>query len=392
MHLRRLRLTGFRNHIETDLSVEPGTVVITGGNGHGKSTLLEAMNMLSVGKSSRTNNYAELANHGVADQGGRTLASGLFVEGDATSTVQFEMTFTKPFVGNDQRDARVTREWKIDGTRQRTIDIVGRANVVLFEVSDLELVLGGAARRRRYLDILISQYDTEYKRSLLRLRHIRRSRNALLQSARAGADIDEDIEFWDQRFLDETVKIVLTRRDVLNQLDQRAQPVHNALSTGQMLELKYLPSLGTKSRGLDLNDINTEKLTEIMEQSLEEVRQKEIAVGRMVIGPHLDDFEVRLNGQRARHYASRGQARTVALALRLSEAELVNALARRTPVMLFDDVMSEMDANRRSLILERISDFDQTFMTSARNEDLGEISGGSAQKVHIQNGTVTTLN
>lgn len=391
MHLRRLRLSGFRNHIETDLPLEPGTVAITGGNGHGKSTLLEAISMLSVGKSSRTNYYAELANHQIANEGGRTLASGVFVEGNTTSTVQFEMTFPQPFGGSDQRNARATREWKIDGTKQRTIDIVGRANVVLFEVSDLELVLGGSARRRRYLDILISQYDAEYKRSLLRLRHVRMSRNALLQAARSGSNIDEEIEFWDERFRDETVKIVLTRRDVLHQLNQRAQPIHDALSKGQPLQLRYIPSLGAKSRGLDLGNIDTEMLAEIIQQALEEVRQKEVGSGRMVIGPHLDDFDVRLNGQRARHYASRGQARTVALALRLSEADLVNALAKRTPVMLFDDVMSEMDANRRSLILDRISDFDQTFMTAAQPEDLGSIPSSNPQRVHIQNGKVTTL-
>ena len=392
MHLRRLRLSGFRNHIETDLTLDPGTVAISGGNGHGKSTLLEAISMLSVGKSSRTNYYAELANHQIANEGGRTLASGVFVEGTATSTVQFEMTFPQPFSGSDQRNARATREWKIDGTKQRTIDIVGRANVVLFEVSDLELVLGGSARRRRYLDILISQYDAEYKRSLLRLRHVRMSRNALLQAARSGANIDEEIEFWDERFRDETVKIVLTRRDVLDQLNQRAQPIHNALSKGQPLQLRYIPSLGATSRGLDLGSIDTEKLAEVIQQALEEVRQKEVGAGRMVIGPHLDDFDVRLNGQRARHYASRGQARTVALALRLSEADMVSALAQRTPVMLFDDVMSEMDANRRLLILERISDFDQTFMTAAQPEDLGAIPASNLQRFHIQNGKVTTLN
>ena len=392
MHLRRLRLAGFRNHIDTDLTLERGTVAITGGNGHGKSTLLEAINMLSVGKSSRTNYYTELANHQIANEGGRTLASGVFVEGNTTSTVQFEMTFPQPFGGSDQRNARATRDWRIDGTRQRTIDIVGRANVVLFEVSDLELVLGGSARRRRYLDILISQYDAEYKRSLLRFRHVRRSRNALLQAARSGANIDEEIEFWDERFRDETVKVVLTRRDVIDQLNQRAQPIHDALSSGQPLEMRYVPSLGAKSRGMDLSGIDSGKLAEVLQQALVEVRQKEVAAGRMVIGPHLDDFDIRLNRQRARYYASRGQARTVALALRLSEADMVNALARRTPVMLFDDVMSEMDTNRRSLILERISDFDQTFMTAAEPEDLGAIPARNPQRVHIQNGKVTPLN
>ena len=388
MHLRRLQLRGFRNHIDTDLTLERGTVAITGGNGHGKSTLLEAIHMLSVGKSSRTSNYTELANHRVVKEGGRSQVAGVFAEGGITSRVQFDLEFSQPFGGSETRNAPATREWRIDGTPQRAIDVVGRANVVLFEVSDLDLVLGGASNRRRYLDILISQYDSEYKRSLLRIAHVRRSRNALLQAARAGANINDDIKFWNERFRDESVKIILTRRDVLQQLARHAKPIHEVLSSGQRLEFRYFPSLGQKSRGLNFADMDSVSLSEILERSLVEVRQREVGTGRMVIGPHLDDFEIRLGDQRARNYASRGQARTVALAMRLSEAEMVKEHAGRTPVMLFDDVMSEMDADRRSLILERTSDFDQTLMTATDEGALGAVPGGYEQRVQVHEGMV----
>ena len=391
MYLRRLRLLGFRNHVDTELPLEPGTVAITGGNGHGKSTLLEAAHMLSVGKSSRTSNYTELANHQVATKGGRTHALGIFVQGDATSRIQFDMQFDQPFGGNDIRNASSKREWKVDAVPQKPIDVVGHANVVLFEVADLNLVLGSAAGRRRYLNILISQYDAEYKRALLRLDHVRRSRVALLHGARAGADINDDIVFWDERFRDESVKITLTRRDVINQLAQLARPIHNVLSGGESMEIRYTPALGPKSREADMDNVDAPGMSELIEQSLAEVRQREVAVGRMLIGPHLDDFEIRLGGQRARNYASRGQARTIALALRLSEADMVKQHAGRTPIVLFDDVMSEMDSNRRALILERTSDFDQTLMTATDEESLGGTSNDYAQRVHIRDGVATTV-
>ena len=391
MYLRRLHLLGFRNHIDTDLTLEPGTVAITGGNGHGKSTLLEAAHMLSVGKSSRTNNYAELANHAIPANGGRTHALGVFVEGNATSRIQFDMQFDQPFGGADQRNANSKREWLIDAVRQKPIDVVGRANVILFEVADLNLVLGSAAGRRRYLNILISQYDAEYKRALLRLDHVRRSRVALLHGARAGADITEDIVFWDERFRDESTKITLTRCEVLNQLAQLARPIHHALSGGETMEIRYTPALGPKSRETDMADIDAPRLSELIEQSLAEVRQREVAVGRMVIGPHLDDFEISLGNYRARNYASRGQARTVALALRLAEADMVTKHAKRNPIVLFDDVMSEMDANRRALILERTSNYDQTLMTATDEQSLGGTSSDYSQRVHISDGVATTI-
>ena len=388
MLLRRLRLVGFRNHRETEVVLGSGTVAITGGNGHGKSSLLEAAYMLSVGKSSRTNSYSELANHDIAANGGQSGILGVFSEGDETLRVQFEMEFAQPFAGSDQRNAVAKREWRIDATPHKVIDVVGRVNVVLFEVADLDLVLGNASKRRRYLDILISQYDTEYKRALLRIGHVRRSRVALLQGARAGANIDEDIRFWDERFRDESVKIVLTRRDVLGQLRQQAQPIHDAMSGGESLELRYTPALGPRSRPLNIDEIEAEEFAAVVEQALGAVRQREVAAGRMLIGPHLDDFEIRLNGQRARSYASRGQARTVALALRLSEADLVKRHAGRTPVVLFDDVMSEMDPRRRDLILERTSDFDQTLMTATDAASLGRQGNRFGQHIRLNNGAV----
>ena len=390
MYLRRLRLSGFRNHVDTDLPLEPGTVAITGGNGQGKSSLLEAAHMLSVGKSSRTSNYSELANHQVATEGGRAHILGVFVEGEATSRIQFDMQFDQPFGGNDIRNASSKREWRIDAVSQKPIDVVGRANVVLFEVADLDLVLGGAAIRRRYLNILISQYDAEYKRALLRLDHVRRSRVALLHGARAGADIGDDIVFWDERFRDESVKITLTRRDVVDQLAQLARPIHSALSGGESMEIRYTPALGPKSREADMANIDAAGLSELIEQSLAEVHQREVGVGRMLIGPHLDDFEIRLGDYRARNFASRGQARTVALALRLAEADMVQQHTQRTPIVLFDDVMSEMDTNRRALILERTSDFDQTLMTATDEASLGGNPNDYAQRVHVHDGTATT--
>ena len=226
IHLTRLKLSGFRNHVDTDINLSPGLVVFTGANGHGKSGLLEAIHMLSVGKSLRASNDREIVNHSIARDGGHVQALGVFNNGPESIRAQFDLRIDPSSTENFNRLNSKSKEWRINGIKVQPVEFVGRANVVIFEAGDLDLALGAASVRRRYLDILIGQFDTEYVQTLVRLNRVRASRNALLRGSFEVQDFEEEIAFWDGRFCDESAKIIQTRREVMQLLQTRSAPIH----------------------------------------------------------------------------------------------------------------------------------------------------------------------
>ena len=201
--------------------------------------------MLSVGKSLRASSDREIVNHAIARDGGHVHALGVFNNGPESVRAQFDLNIAAAQNDNFSRLNAQTKEWRINGVKVTPVDFVGRANVVIFEASDLELALGAAAVRRRYLDILIGQFDTEYLQALIRLNRVRNSRNALLRGSVDVQDFDDEIAFWDGRFCDESTKIIQTRREVMQILQTRAAPIHSQLSEGETLALTYLPNFGS---------------------------------------------------------------------------------------------------------------------------------------------------
>ena len=389
IQLTRLKLSGFRNHVDTDINLSPGLAVFTGANGHGKSGLLEAVHMLSVGKSLRASNDREIVNHSIARDGGHVQALGVFNNGPESIRAQFDLEISPSSNENFNRLNVQSKEWRINGVKLAPVEFVGRANVVIFEASDLELALGAATARRRYLDILIGQFDTEYVQALIRLNRVRQSRNALLRGSLEVQDFEEEIAFWDGRFCDESSKIIQTRREVMQLLQSRAAPVHSELSEGETLGLTYMPNLGSSARGARSYDLEGTELRTHIHDSLVASRRKEQASGHTVIGPHLDDFRIDIAGAPSRRYASRGQARTAALSLRLAEASLVSEFARRDPIIAFDDVLSEMDSKRRSVILERASQYEQTLLTVTDEALVGRERLRAAQNFRVVHGNVS---
>ena len=371
--------------------MSPGLVVFTGANGHGKSGLLEAVHMLSVGKSLRASNDREIVNHSTARDGGHVQALGVFGNGPESIRAQFDLHLGASSTESFNRLSIQSKEWRINGIKVAPVAFVGRANVVIFEASDLGLALGTAAVRRRYLDILIGQFDTEYVQTLLRLNRVRASRNALLRGSTEVQDFEEEIAFWDDRFCEEASKIVQTRREVMQLLQSRAAPLHSELSEGENLTLSYSPNLGLKLRAAAADDLEGTDLRNHIYEALMESKRKEHMARHMVIGPHLDDFRIDIAGVPSRRYASRGQARTAALSLRLAEASLVSEFTKRDPIIAFDDVLSEMDGRRRATILDRTSRYEQTLLTVTDHALVGRERLSSAQNFRVVRGNVSRI-
>jgi DNA replication and repair protein RecF len=252
---------------------------------------------------------------------------------------------------------------RINGVVRPAADFVGAVNVVAFAAEDIDLVTGPPSGRRRYLDILISQTDSAYLRTLQRFTRVVTQRNHLLRQVRERRAHEDELDFWDGRLAAEGGAIVDRRRRAVERLLAYAAPAHQELAgVGQQLGIEYLPKLGDENVPVPAGPAN--ELADAIARCLKGVRARELAQGVSVVGPHRDELHLTLAGRPAGAYASRGQARTIALALRLAEASFVEKFTGRKPVLVLDDVLSELDAGRRRRVLEATRGYDQTLLTA----------------------------
>ncbi len=369
------------------MKLEPGLIVFQGENGHGKSNLLEAAYLLAIARSPRSSSDRELVNRELAQTGGHVQALGVGREHDYTVRVQLDIEAAAPGVTGTPPTRKSLR---VNGVLRPAAEFVGNMNIVFFEVGDLEMVGGPPSFRRRYLDILISQSDTGYLKNRQRYARVVAQRNQLLRRIRDGrAGIDE-LEFWDGRLALEGAAIVERRRRAVSELASYAVPTHGKLSGGSALSLAYRPRVTASDAPLrDFAGMNVQALSAGILNALASVRAREIAQGVSVIGPHRDELDIGLDGQPAAAYSSRGQARSIALALKLAEAAVVADSVGRTPALALDDVLSELDSNRRRLLLQEVSQYEQVLLTTA---DFGLVDDeylAGARRFRVHEGTVT---
>lgn len=363
IHIARLSLTGFRNHSHTVLELGPGLNVFEGENGHGKSNLLEAVYMLAIAKSPRTSSERELINWKIGDAGGHVQILGVGREGDQTVQAQVDFDVAAAGSGNG---VGYRKSLRLNGIVRNSSDFVGHLNVVFFEADDLEIILGSPSTRRRYLDILISQSRPAYLKSLQRYSKVVTQRNHLLRRIREGSATSDEMSFWDERLAYEGAEIVNERHQAIKKLSAEAIPAHAELTDGDELGLRYMPQLTESGPGDARPDaISHTALVQSLTEGLERARRREIAQGVTVVGPHRDDIAIELDGQPAASFSSRGQARIIALALKMAEATVVESLTGRAPILALDDILSELDPGRRRLVLDRASKFEQVLLTSA---------------------------
>jgi DNA replication and repair protein RecF len=230
----------------------------------------------------------------------------------------------------------------------------------MFGAEDLELVYGTPSIRRRYLDILISQLDDRYLRSLQRYHKILAQRNHLLKRIRHRSASPDELQFWDVELIAEASFIIEQRANTLASLNDIVAPLHSELAgADDMLELVYRPSIDIPQ------EVTVDVAAEILTEGLADERSREIAQGFTILGPHRDDVEPQIAGMQASAYASRGQVRTVVLAMKLAEAEHLKRRRGQEPVLLLDDVLSELDSGRRDLVLDKAATYQQCFITTA---------------------------
>ena len=279
---------------------------------------------------------------------------------------------------------------RVNGIVRTAAEFVGAINIVFFQADDLELVTGPPSVRRRYLDILISQSDAAYLKNQQRYSRVVMQRNQLLRRIREGQANMDELEFWDSRLAHEGAAIVERRQKAVDDLVTHATPVHENLSSGGVLSLDYRPRVSGGARDPRAgSDFGTASVADNILNALRSVRAREVAQGVTVIGPHRDDINVVLDGQPAGAFASRGQARSIALALKLAEAAVVTDSAGRMPILALDDVLSELDATRRRLVLDGVGGYDQVLLTTADFSLIGDKYLANANSFAVRYGAVS---
>jgi len=368
--------------------LRPGLTLFQGQNGHGKSNLLEAAYMLAIAKSSRSSHERELVNWSLAETGGHMQVLGVGREGDTTTQAQIDVDVTAATTTNGNVGFR--KGLRVNGIKRSAIDFVGNLNIVFFEADDLEIIHGSPGRRRRYLDILISQSDPAYLKSLQRYGQVVTQRNQLLRRVRDGLSEPDELTFWDDRLAYEGARVTDSRRRSIDGLNEHAVPAHSDLTNGDKLELEYRPRITASSDDRpNVGAMTAEMIEQEMKKALPGLRRREIAQGVTVMGPHRDDLEIRLNDKPAQNLASRGQSRTIALSLKLAEAIFVTRSTGRTPVLALDDILSELDPERRLWVIEAATKHEQVLLTSTEPGIVPQEYLETADIYTVMNGRVT---
>ena len=395
-YLSRLTLANYRNFREAELALPAGVSVCHGQNAQGKTALLEAAYTLAIGRSFRAEREREVVHFdaarrgeaayitGVADCGGQSITAVIGYLPAAASAPAAD--------DNDGGDGAaatagappalppVSKQIRVNRQAVTAAGLVGRIGAILFSVDDLELVLGAPARRRRYLDVLICQAQRSYLTALQRYQAALRNRNGLLRRRREGHIAAEELQYWDDRLVESGALVTMTRAGVVAQLGELGRGHYRELAApAATLSLSYRPSVPVGA--------TPEETAEGFRQLLRQRAAREQASATTAAGPHRDDFAIFADGLDAGAFASRGEARTLALALRLAEAGYLAEARQDAPIILLDDVCSEMDAGRRERVLRKAAGYGQTLLTTT---DVGLTRAGlgdSAAYFRVAGGT-----
>ena len=390
-YLSRLTLSNFRNLLELDLRLPPGLIVFFGPNAQGKTTLLEAVYLLAIARSFRAENEREVVNFQAARDGGGALVGGVVAKGGEQLQVfvgyqcsrdpgavetQPNGPASRSFLGRTVR-----KEIRVSRIRRTAAELVGLIPAVLFSAEDLRLVQGSPSDRRRFLDILISQADPRYLKGLQRYQRVVQQRNQLLRLLRDGRAGEDELAFWDEELVKEGSWIIWRRQAAMEVLARICAGHHRRLGgTDEDLQLEYRPSAPL---GEDL-----QATEDRFRQALAASGQRERAVLATAVGPHRDDFSLLVDGVDMGVFASRGQARTLALTLRLAEAAYLASVRGEGPIVLLDDVLSELDSDRRRRVLEQITQYEQTLITTTEPELMRGFFGTAAAYFRVSGGGV----
>ena len=367
--LTRLTLADVRSYAGAELLPDPGLTVVAAPNGTGKTNLLEAIHVAITGRSHRAAVDADLVRHGAPfgrirlDLGGGTTQGG--------ATIELVVPGAEPPPG-------VRKRLTVNGVARRASTVSETARSVLFRPEEMHLLVGPPSDRRRFLDGIVAQRDRRAARDLVEAARVLAQRNALLRAIRAEEAPIGSLAFWDEQLAVVGSRVMRARLEVLAELRERIGPLHDAVAApderGASVRLSYVDAL--KESWLQREEAGErlpadDELAAAYRRRIEELRQKEAWNGVSLVGPQRDDLRAELGGRDVATHASRGQQRTIILAMKLAETDLLGADGPR-PIVLLDDVFSELDPERAGRLSTLLADRGQVIVTTA---DPGALAG-----------------
>ncbi|MEM9774857.1 MAG: DNA replication/repair protein RecF [Chloroflexota bacterium] len=414
MVIKHLSLTGFRNYSRLELDLSAGTTIIYGDNAQGKTNLLESIYYLATTRSPYSDSDQQIINWELNAPEEPIVVSRLVViveyqnesqKGSGVDTKTIELRLIQ-----ERRNGSTTfrREAVIDRKKVRLMDLLGHLRVVLFLPSDLELITGNPSARRRYMDITLCQTDSIYCQTLSGYNKILDQRNAALKSVAETGRGREVINILSERLAQKAAEIFAKRAGFLSSLAKITAEVHYAqlTSSKEMSTLNYLPRFTPKTNGRGNQGQPTEMLENaewllsnkddrnLIAKRFEEILQltleRDIGAGNTGVGPHRDDWHFLVNGRSLAKFGSRGQQRTAMLALKIAEIQRIHQETGETPVLLLDEVASELDGKRRQLLLLQISRSGQALVTTTDLEFFPDSFLEKCTTLHVKNGYIAS--
>ena len=359
MKIKKLFLQNFRNYERENFEFSDGLNILFGKNGQGKTNCAEAVFYLCTGTSLRIRHDKQLIRMGAEC---------------ANIVAEAENRYGRVTIEADIYENK--REIRVNGSKiHKNADLMGHINSVFFSPGELRLIQDGPDERRRFMNISISQTSPAYYTALLRYNKILDQRNTLLKNRDVDLVLDT-LPVWDEQLCKYAAIIVKKRAEFVEKLAPYAKEYHAFLTDGGE-ELVIKPDRVYEG---EESEISKKLLTR-----LENNYEKDLRLGFTTVGPHRDDLEVTIGGVDAKAYASQGQTRTAALALKLSEVQIFKALSGESPILVLDDVMSELDLPRRKKLLKCISEL-QTVLTCTHAERV--LYGTECNKIRIENGRI----
>lgn len=364
MYIQSLRLADYRNYENLDLEFSQGTNIFYGNNAQGKTNILEALYLIATTKSHRGAFDRDLIRFGQEEGHVRcvVIKGGI----DYQIDIHLRKSRSKGIAINGQRIHKAS-------------ELIGLLHIVFFSPEDLSIVKNGPAQRRRFMDMELCQLDESYLYNLNHYNKIVEQRNKLLRQILDMPSLESTIDVWNDQLIDYGSKIIKRRQQFMEKLNQMIGRIHQELSGGkEKLSIRYEPNVTAEN----------------FADALHKVSEREKYIGSTAVGPHKDDFSFlcTFDGREIdlRKFGSQGQQRTCALSLKLAELELVREMIGEEPVLMLDDVLSELDTNRQNYLLNSLGGI-QTFITCTGLDEFVKNRFTIDRLYHVENGIVESF-
>lgn len=361
MIIKSLKLKNYRNYELLNLNFDPNTNILYGDNAQGKTNILEALYLSGTTKSHRGTKDRDMIQFGYDESHLETVVEKNGID------FKIDMHLKK----NSPKGIAINKI-----PIRRASELFGIVHFVFFSPEDLNIIKEGPAGRRRFIDLELSQLDKVYLSNLSNYNRIINQRNSLLKELYYREELIDTLDIWDMQLAEYGEKVIAGRKKFIEQVNDIISEIHYKLTGGkERISLTYESSVGDES----------------LESVLKRNRERDLRLKSTSAGPHRDDLCFYVGGIDIRKFGSQGQQRTAALSLKLSEIELVKQIIRDTPILLLDDVLSELDKNRQNYLLDSIHDI-QTVITCTGLDEFVNHRFSINKIFHVKNGIVTGEN